>query len=196
MSVKKDLEKPVRVLAVTGSPGAGKSTLSKTLAQMCEGYVIDVKALVDEGVVPAVDDATRATKVVDVGRLEEHVKQVLGQHPGRLAIIDSHLSHRLSVVDAVIVLRCPPTTLLDRYTERGYSPDKKAENLEAEYLGVIREEAVSSGKPVFEAICGQQDLGELGDWLQAPKTRLCDIDYTEDFTQLIVRGELQPRQTL
>lgn len=59
-----------------------------------------------------------------------------------LVFIESHFAHMLTVVDRIIVLRCRPSVLQKRLDGREYPPEKVRENLEAEGMDLILQEAV------------------------------------------------------
>ena len=123
---------PDRV-AVTGTPGTGKSTTTALL----EGYdVIHLNDRIKEHESLWTErDPERDTLVADLDAVAEH----LGDWTG---VLDSHLAHRLDV-DRVVVLRCRPETIEKRLLDRGESAATAAENAESEALDVILSEAVS-----------------------------------------------------
>jgi len=124
---------PVRV-ALTGTPGVGKTTLAALAA--ADGWtVVDVKAWAkQEGCVVDYDEADEAA-VIDIKRLAKRMPKA-----GR-RLFEGHLSHLLPV-DVAWVVRCDPDVLRGRLKARGYSPAKVAENLEAEALDIILQEAL------------------------------------------------------
>ncbi len=191
MEPENDPRERVHVLAITGSPATGKTALARALAHRLGAAVIDVKALVESGDVPSQEDDRRCTRIIDEDVLEQSIHPRLGGGREGLTIVDSHLSHRLSLADAIVVLRCPPSELLVRYEERGYEHTKMRENLEAEYLGVILDEAVATDKAVLEMeSVTALPVKDVTDWILHPTTLLKDIDYTEDFTQLIIDNRI------
>ena len=122
---------PDRV-AVTGTPGTGKSTATTLL----EGYdVIHLNDRIKAHDLWTERDAERDTLVADLDAVAEH----LGDWTG---VLDSHLAHHLDV-GRVVVLRCRPETIEERLLERGESAATAAENAESEALDVILSEAVS-----------------------------------------------------
>ena len=120
-------------VAVTGTPGTGKTTAVKLVGTDLD--VIHLNDLVrEEGLTDGTDE-DRDSLYVDIDAVGERLA-------GRDDIlVESHLAHYLDV-DRVIVLRCRPDVLEDRLLERGESEAKARENAEAESLDVILSEAV------------------------------------------------------
>jgi adenylate kinase len=129
-------------VALTGTPGVGKTTLS-TLAAEAGWRVVDVKAWAKEqDCVVAFDDEDQAM-VVDMDQLATCMPQ------GGRILFEGHLSHLLPV-QAAWVIRCDPLVLADRLKARGYSKAKIMENLEAEALDLILQEALDLVPVVIE----------------------------------------------
>lgn len=120
-------------VAITGTPGTGKSTVSDLVET--DLHVVHLNDLVQsEGLYTEVDE-DRDSVVADL----QAVRDYLADEDDIL--VDSHLSHLLDV-DRVVVLRCQPSELVDRLTERGEPEAKAEENADAESLDVILSEAV------------------------------------------------------
>jgi len=122
----------VRV-AVTGTPGTGKTTATERLDVGLDVVHLN-QALREEGLYDEVDEE-RDSVVADM----DAVADWLGDRDD--AVIDSHLAHRFDA-DRVVVLRCRPEELERRLRERGEPPAKARENAESEALDVILAEAV------------------------------------------------------
>lgn len=120
-------------VAVTGTPGTGKTTASEAVESELE--VVHLNELIrteglDEG-----EDPERGSLIADIDALEARLAERDD------VLIESHLSHYLDV-DRIIVLRCHPSQLEKRLTDRGESAEKAAENAEAEALDIVLSEAV------------------------------------------------------
>ena len=131
------------LVAVTGTPGTGKSTACDVLAR--RGYtVVDLDEVARSGGFIVGHDRKRGTDEVDVDALRDHL-----QIPAKIAFLRSHYSHRMNVNIAVI-LRCRPSVLRRRLEARGWAPEKVRENVEAEAIDVILQEAVARLPFVYE----------------------------------------------
>ncbi|MFP4169574.1 MAG: adenylate kinase family protein [Methanomassiliicoccales archaeon] len=132
------------MIAITGTPGTGKSTVGKALRS--RGYeVIDLGRLIEEGELLGELDPVRDTHEVDLDALDELVREKGGDE----AIVVGHLAHCLSV-DRAVVLRCRPPVLEERLRARGWSEAKIRENLEAEACDIILVESLEEVDRVFE----------------------------------------------
>ncbi|AXG06605.1 adenylate kinase [Haloplanus rubicundus] len=119
-----------RRVAVTGTPGTGKTTVTTLL----DGPVIHLNDLIREAGLWSERDEGRDSLVADL----DAVREALGDWSG---VVESHLAHHLDA-DRVVVLRCRPDVLESRLRERGADEAKAAENAESEALDVILSEAV------------------------------------------------------
>jgi adenylate kinase len=173
-----------KILAVTGVPCSGKTTLCKKLEGFLGFYLIDLNKIVSEEGLWERLDKKRDTRVVDTGRLKSRVKKlVVGD-----TILDGLLSHYLKPTH-VLVLRCDPRVLGSRMLKREYSHAKIMENLEAEYSGVILYESLKRCANVLELdnTCGI-DLGSVGEWIGIGGLRIMEKDWTGEFEETLSRG--------
>lgn len=131
------------LVAVTGTPGTGKTSTCDVLAR--RGYVVvDLDEAARQGGFIVGRDAARGTDEVDVDALRR------GIHVGaKVAFLKSHYSHRLDV-NLAVVLRCRPSVLRSRLEARGWPEPKVRENVEAEAIDVILQEAVGRLDLVYE----------------------------------------------
>ena len=155
-------------VAVTGTPGTGKTTAVEAAETDLE--VVQLNDLVREADLSTGEDPDRGSLVADLDAIAD---RLAGRED---VIVESHLAHHLDA-DRVVVLRCHPESLRDRLLERGEAratpegnaesprppraPDRKArenaesamppppltrkarENAEAEALDVVLSEAVA-----------------------------------------------------
>jgi adenylate kinase len=119
-------------IALTGTPGTGKTTIAGLLPYK----VIDINALVKGGMNFG-KDPERNCLEADMDALAEHLAKLASYDT---IILEGHFSHHFA--DWSIVLRLSPSVLGPRLEARGYSAKKIRENLEAEALDVILVEAV------------------------------------------------------
>ena len=141
-----------KIILVTGSPGAGKSFLIKNLYLKLKdlGYKIvkisASKRAFEKNLIVAYD-VERDTHIIDYENLkktlEEDVKR-LSKKENHIIIIESTdpCIIRNHHVDLVIVVKCDPEILKRRLEERKWPKLKIEENVDAEYMGIIYNEAL------------------------------------------------------
>ncbi|MBD3389038.1 MAG: AAA family ATPase [Candidatus Altiarchaeales archaeon] len=169
------------VLAVTGVPCTGKTTLSRELGERLRMKVLDLTREVEERGLCESYDEMRDTKTVDVELLRKH----LSENTNGDMILDGLLSHHLDVTH-VLVLRCNPLTLYQRMVERGYSREKIVENLEAEYTGVILYESLGLCENVLEVDnTSGADVEEIKEWLEHGGKPILEVDWTPQFQEAL-----------
>lgn len=139
------------LIGLTGVPGCGKTTVANALKE--QGHcVIDIhRVVVDNNFILGIDEE-RDSKEMDLDKLSEHLQSNVRNKfssDGSRCFLDSHLSHLLPV-DHVIVLRCHPDVLKLRMEARGWSEAKVRENLEAEAMAIITQEALEAGLDTYE----------------------------------------------
>jgi len=148
------------LVAVTGTPGTGKTTACDILAH--RGYlVVDLDdAARQSGFIVGRDEA-RGSDEVDVDALKDGFRV-----PAKIAFLRSHYAHRMAV-DLAVVLRCAPSTLRKRLEARGWPPAKVKENVEAEAIDVITQEAVELLALVYEIDTTSRTPAETADEILA-----------------------------
>lgn len=115
-------------IAVTGSPGVGKTTITQLLIE--QGWqTLSVSDLAKKFDCEGDFDESMNSQEIDIHLLAER----FNPDSGKRVIIDGHLSHFLAA-DAIIMLRCRPDELKTRLAARGYSDDKITANVEWELL--------------------------------------------------------------
>lgn len=135
------------ILFITGTPGTGKSTTARMMAEKLSIPLIELNQLVeDEGLYTGYHPQRRY-KIVDLDALCQHLNEIIRksikdkEDQEGLIVVEGHLSHYCQGADVVIVLRTHPAVLGQRLEERGYKNAKIKENIEAEALDVCAFEA-------------------------------------------------------
>jgi adenylate kinase len=130
----------IRWLALTGTPGVGKSTVAALLRR--RGLdVVDGKRFAREHDCLVGVDVARRSQIVDLARVGRALRRAYDDE-GSVRVLESHWAHEVPGVDAAIVLRLHPTRLRARLRRRRWSEAKVRENLEAEALDIILQESV------------------------------------------------------
>ena len=164
------------LIGLTGTPGTGKTSVSKILEKRRGWKVVYLNDLIKEEHLYSEVDEERDSVIADMELIRERLSGILeeekGQHAEKakvngeekenITIIESHLAHYIT--DIVIVLRAYPPELKKRLEKRGYSEEKINENAEAESIDLILAEAFEWCKKVFEVnTTGRTAEETLGD---------------------------------
>lgn len=130
---------PKLVIAISGSPGTGKSTLAKILEK--EGFFrLDLHKHCKE--ISTSYDRSKMCYDVDMKRFKVLVREEIKKH--KRLVVDSHISHLLPKkwVDLCIILVCSDLKKLKKRLEkRRYSKQKVRENIDAEIFQICLVEA-------------------------------------------------------
>ncbi|MEM4231458.1 MAG: adenylate kinase family protein [Candidatus Nitrosocaldus sp.] len=122
-------------IAITGTPGVGKHTVAKIVADRLGMRLVDINEVAMSSAIIAMDESTY---IVDVDKLADIFKGVEDN-----TLLVGHLApYVLDSIDLAVVLRRSPYELRDVYKQRGYSESKTKDNLQSEILGIIAYDAV------------------------------------------------------
>ena len=161
-------------IALTGTPGTGKTSLSSKFDYnlvSINDYYAEISNGKDE----------EDNWLIDLEKLNEII--VTKNHPN--TIFEGHIAHFLKNIDKIIVLRCHPNELKNRLSSRNYSDEKIAENMEAEALNIITDEAIELyGKSeVFEVDTStmtiEKSVKKISDIINGNIKSNKRIDYSE-----------------
>lgn len=144
-----------RVILVTGTPGVGKTAVSRLLASRLDAVHVDLAELVKRENLISGTDKARKTLIADTSRVSSRIQEITRESE-RDVIIDGH--YAVDVVPAknihiVFVLRRDPDELKGFMENRGFKKRKLLENLAAEILDVCLWDAVSA--------CGSDKICEV-----------------------------------
>ena len=127
-------------IGITGSPGTGKKTVGKALADILHLEFVSINEFAIRN---HFGSRENSEYVVDVRKLR-------GRIHTKARIVVGHLLPYLvpnKDLDLVVVLRCSPKLLRKRYSLRHYPEEKIIENIEAEMIGLIADKAAQVYSP-------------------------------------------------
>jgi len=171
------------IIAVTGTPGVGKTTVSRLLAEKLGYEYVSLRGYaIEKGIGEMKGDELE----VEVDELAYNFER---DFKGKNVVVDGHLSHFLNA-DLVVVLRAHPKLIGERLTERGYSREKVGENVEAELVDVILVEALEENENVIEVdMTGktpEEVVNEILELIEkGVKKRVGVVDWSEVYDEVI-----------
>nr|EGQ40112.1 MAG: putative nucleotide kinase [Candidatus Nanosalinarum sp. J07AB56] len=161
-------------LSLTGTPGTGKTSVAEELES--RGYEVSYlsRLLEQKGIGDAGEE-----REVDVDEMRSRLEIDAD-------IVEGHLSHFLSA-DVCVVLRCRPDVLRDRLSGRGYSSLKIEENLRAEALDAVLQQALGNQDVVVELDTTDVSLPDVADSVEE-SLNANESDYGQvDFSDFLRR---------
>jgi adenylate kinase len=144
------------IVALTGTPGTGKSSVGKILSRFYDVRGVEELARDMDCVEGEEAEGEEKVLIVDIRCLSEKLSKISGD----VLIVEGHLSHLLPS-DLTIVLRCNPIELKDRLSKKGWKREKILENTEAELLDIILFEAMERGAKIYEIDTTDREIEEV-----------------------------------
>jgi len=144
------------VIAISGSPGVGKSTLAKILTRKLNLSRLELHEHYKE--ISTGYDRSKKCYDIDLKKFERLVKKKIKESDKGL-VVDCHISHLLpkKIVNLCIVLSCSNLKKLEkRLQQRKYSKKKIRENLDAEIFQICLIEAKEKGHQVITFDTGKR----------------------------------------
>jgi len=144
-----------RVILVTGTPGVGKTTVSRSLASKLDAVYISLAELVERERLISGVDKVRGTLIADTDRVSKRMQEIIKSSECDV-IVDGHYAVDVlptKDIHIVFVLRRDPSELRNILENRGFKERKLWENLAAEVLDVCLWDAVSA--------CGSDKVCEI-----------------------------------
>ncbi|CAR28773.1 hypothetical protein ZYGR_0U01320 [Zygosaccharomyces rouxii] len=129
---------------ITGTPGSGKSTTSELLQRRLSDFqYYNISDFAQENDCFDGYDEGRKSHIVDEDKLLDLLEPLLRKGGN---IIDWHVNDVFPerLIDLVVVLRCENSILFKRLKKRGYHQTKIDENIDAEIMGVVMQDALDS----------------------------------------------------
>ncbi len=154
------------VIAISGTPGVGKTAVAKELARKLNAIYLNLSNVVIKEKLYSEYDEERGTYVVDEERLKEYIRNLV-KHTHQLVVVDSHYGEIVDddLIVRIFILRLDPRKLLKRLKERLWPLPKIKENVESELLGVCTANALS----------------------EHPASKVCEIDVTNKSVDNVVK---------
>ncbi|MBN2102014.1 MAG: adenylate kinase family protein [Candidatus Aenigmarchaeota archaeon] len=133
------------IIAISGTPGTGKTEVAKKAANKLGFMYISLNHLAEEKDLYVGYDEDRECKIVDTEAISNEIEKRKKEN----IFIESHYAHDV-YSDILIILTCGLKELKKRMEKRGWDGKKIEENMDSEIMEVIKSEAIESGKKFYE----------------------------------------------
>mmetsp|Transcript_32155 Transcript_32155/g.49827 ORF Transcript_32155/g.49827 Transcript_32155/m.49827 type:complete len:189 (-) Transcript_32155:50-616(-) len=138
-------------ILITGTPGVGKTSTASLLAERTGLKHVNVGEIIKQYRCYEGRDEELDTNVLDEDKLLDQLEVILDKaaEDGDGIVADFHVCEIFPErwFDLVLVLRTKTEVLFDRLTARAYPEKKRSENMEAEIMQVILDQARESYSP-------------------------------------------------
>ena len=133
------------VIIVAGTPGVGKTALSRTLARKTGSLYLNLGEFVKENKLFTRYDRQSQSYTINERRLQEALKQFFETHKNKAILIETHwlgrfMRRRPGMV--ALVVRLDPVVLAKRLKSRDWRKQKIWENVESELIDLSLYESV------------------------------------------------------
>lgn len=164
-------------ILITGVPGTGKTTMSEMLAEETGMRHINVGDVVKDKACHDGFDQEHDAFTLNEDKLCDELEDLMVQGGN---IVDFHTCDFFPErwFHLVVVLRADNTKLYNRLEKRGYTQEKISENVEAEIMQVVLDDAKGAfdDKIVLELTSDQpeemeENVEKLAEWAAAQKKR-------------------------
>ncbi len=137
----------VMILAITGTPATGKSSVAAKLAEITGWKLVGLNEMAESKSLYSGYDRKRKCKEVDLDAIGKEVARMSSEHVN--LIIESHYSQDVPSY-LVIVLRANPGELRSRAKEKGWEHEKTEENVVAEIMEECKIDTIMQGRRMVE----------------------------------------------
>ena len=152
------------LIVITGTPGTGKTEVSKALGKIIGARVIRLSEFANEKKLASGFNKKMGCSLVDAEKLRKALLSELKKANAGNIVVEGHLACEMRIpADFVFVLRCNPKILGRRMEMRDYPEEKINGNMMAEMLDYCTQLSNSNygAEKVFELETSKSDASEV-----------------------------------
>lgn len=131
------------IVAISGTPGTGKTSAAKKLSEITGWELIGLNELAEKKGLHSGYDEERYCKIVDTKAINSEIDKM--RSSGKNLLIESHYAHEVPV-DLVIILRTNPNEMRKRGKLKGWDFNKTEENVLAEIMEECKIDSLVKGR--------------------------------------------------
>lgn len=178
------------VIVITGTPGTGKTTISKAVVHKLKGVeLIDANDVIKEHKLFSSYDKY-GTRIVNMKKLERTLSMLIKGSKRSLILVEGHILCDIKIKNAkVIVIRAHLNDIRRRLAKRGYGIEKTRENLIAEAIDYCGEMARLNYKDVFELWCNKKAVANVLTIIKGKVKTHNRIDLLNELTIIIKKDK-------
>ncbi len=176
-----------RILVITGVPGTGKTTFSKSLARKIKNSeVIHVSDVIKRYKLSS-SRSKDGSKIVKMKKLQRRLDLLVGKSSKQVVIVESHLLCDIKLKGALaIVLREHLPIIKKRLEQRAYGNDKIKTNLISEATDYCGIRAGENYPYVFESFARDKKLmGNVMKVIKGRRLRQAEIDLLPELRKML-----------
>ena len=148
-------------IGITGNPGTGKKTIASKLSEKINMEIFDINKFIIENKYGQYEKDQLI--ISDINQIEDEIEHRI---KGKKYIIIGHLLPELIKKESlwkIIVLRCEPNILIDRYRLRNYEESKIKDNVVSELIGTICHNSIMryGNNKTFEIDVSNQSVSNI-----------------------------------
>jgi adenylate kinase len=166
----------IMIIIITGTPGVGKTTVAKSIIKIYNAEYINISEFVISRKLYLEYDEESGSYIIDEDNVKKELRKFL-EGIKKNIVVETIYPSLLEEADLIIILRRSPIELYNSLKFRNWSIKKVAENVMAEILGIISQEARTVRGEICEINVTGKKLEEI---LFNIEKRICEnVDWLE-----------------
>ncbi len=177
-----------QVIVVTGTPGVGKTTLTKIFAKKIGAKLYDATSIVNKNKFYSGKDKF-GSKIVKMDKLSLEIAKIIKSEKSKLIIFEGHLLCDIKIKGAIaVVLREHLTTVKNRLEKRDYPKEKLKSDIVSEAIDYCGSAALENYKDVYEIMSGKDAIKQMTKILKGKSKSKTQINLLHELIPIIKKN--------